>query len=501
MPFINTPETISGKVRVRTPLQADSLSSRYVFLNINNAEPSLGVPKSLGSASPDPAGIRYALLSNNSYSSTLCAVSAWRVWAYDNPTIATFSEQKSIALGLNAQPIKDYSLVYSNHPWGTNRYNSESLEQHTYNVYSLSGIYLFDSTTVGDPASATSFIVTNDGLVGINTDTPTERLTIIGNISAQGSLSATNSLFVANNSYLGNAKGDFTTVRGTLRVGDNNGIEFGNNNTAYNVNLFYGGSNILRTDDLFVCNSLSAIDNVTTESVTSRHINIIHTPANDGVNPVLSIGETDTAGFSGFRVAYDESINSLQLLTDFGGVSLTACSIDKDANVTGPMFPLYIPLSAFNMGTNANSVNTVNYAQSGVIAASELANRFLPGKGTIEMRFHLSTQFPGTANNKKLRFEMSPDNATWTNIVDTSDSNFSSLNTYRTGIMNFGSSPNIMVFQSATTTLPDGARNPLLGSYAYTPGTAIYWRLGIGLAAGLTETMALCAGYIRVSPY
>jgi hypothetical protein len=132
-------------------------------------------------------------------------------------------------------------------------------------VYSLSGIYLFDSTTVGDPASATSFIVTDDGLVGINTDTPTERLTIIGNISAQGSLSATNSLYVANNSYLGNAKGDFTTVRGTLRVGDNNGIEFGNNNTAYNVNLYYGGSNILRTDDLFVCNSLSAVSAISTD--------------------------------------------------------------------------------------------------------------------------------------------------------------------------------------------------------------------------------------------
>jgi len=254
----NTPETISGKVRVRAPYQAEALSSRYVFLNINNAEPSLGIPKSLDSASPDPGGIRYALLSNNSYSSTLCAVSAWRVWAYDSPTIATFSIQKSIALGLNAQPIRDYSLVYSNHPWGTNRYNSESLEQYTYNVYSLSGIYLFDSTTVGDPASATSFIVTNDGLVGINTDTPTERLTIIGNISAQGSLSATNSLFVANNSYLGNAKGDFTTVRGTLRIGDDNGIEFGNNNTAYNVKLYKGGSNILKTDDEIHCTALSS---------------------------------------------------------------------------------------------------------------------------------------------------------------------------------------------------------------------------------------------------
>jgi len=258
MPYINTPETISGKVRVRSPYQAEALSSRFVFLNINNTEPNLGVPTSLNYASPDPNGIRYALLSNNSYSSTLCAVSAWRVWAVDNPTIATFSIQKSIALGLNAQPIRDYSLVYSNHPWGTNRYNSESLENYTYNVYSLSGIYLFDSTTVGDPASATSFIVTNDGLVGINTDTPSERLTIGGNISAHGSLSATGNIIIGGSSFLGNAKADFTVVRGTLRVGDDNGIEFGNNNTAYNVKLYKGGSNILKTDDTLHCVGLSS---------------------------------------------------------------------------------------------------------------------------------------------------------------------------------------------------------------------------------------------------
>ena len=258
MPYINTPETISGKVRVRSPYQAEALSSRFVFLNINNTVPNLGVPASLNYASPDPNGIRYALLSNNSYSSTLCAVSAWRVWAYDNPTIATFSVQKSIALGLNAQPIRDYSLVYSNHPWGTNRYNSESLENYTYNVYSLSGIYLFDSTTVGDPASATSFIVTNDGLVGINTDTPSERLTIGGNISAHGSLSATGNIIIGGSSFLGNAKADFTVVRGTLRVGDDNGIEFGNNNTAYNVKLYKGGSNILKTDDTLHCVGLSS---------------------------------------------------------------------------------------------------------------------------------------------------------------------------------------------------------------------------------------------------
>lgn len=287
MSYNNTPETISGKVRVRAPYQAEALSSRYVFLNLNNAEPNLGAPHTLTDISPDPDGIRYALLSNNSYTSTVCAISAWRVWSYNDPTIAAYSGQKSIALGLNPQPIRDYSIVYSNHPWGTNRYNSESLEKYTYNVYSLSGIYLFDSTTVGDPASATSFIVTNDGLVGINTDTPTERLTISGNISAQGSLSATGNIIIGGSSFLGNAKADFTVVRGTLRVGDDNGIEFGNNNTAYNVKLYKGASNILKTDDTFHCATLSSNGYAFVSDLNLTNATIV----SSFVNPLTASGE------------------------------------------------------------------------------------------------------------------------------------------------------------------------------------------------------------------
>lgn len=262
MPFNITPETISGKVRVRPPYKAEALSSRYVFLNLYNSEPNLGVPNTNMGVSPDPGGIRYALLSNNSYSSTLCAVSAWRVWAVDAPTIATYSVQKSIALGENAQPIRDNSLVYSNHPWGTNPYNSEAFVENSYNVYSLSGIYLFNSTTVGDPASATSFIVTDNGLVGINTDNPNERLTLQGNMSANGNIVITTNAYVSGNTFLGNAKSDITTIRGKLQIGDattTEGIYFGNNNTNYDVNLYRGVANVLKTNDTFHCYALSAL--------------------------------------------------------------------------------------------------------------------------------------------------------------------------------------------------------------------------------------------------
>ena len=113
----DTPHTISGKVRVRTPTQAEALSSRYIFLNLQNAEPNLGVPMPAG-VKPDDyigdPGVRYALLSNNNSG----PLSGWRVWSYDTPRIATYSKQNSIALGDNAHPNNNNSIVYSNFKLG-----------------------------------------------------------------------------------------------------------------------------------------------------------------------------------------------------------------------------------------------------------------------------------------------------------------------------------------------------------------------------------------------
>ena len=70
--FNVNPTTILSKIHVRTPSQAESLSSRYVFLNLNNAEPNLGKPPGIYGGtyystltSDEYLGIRYALLSNN----------------------------------------------------------------------------------------------------------------------------------------------------------------------------------------------------------------------------------------------------------------------------------------------------------------------------------------------------------------------------------------------------------------------------------------------------
>ena len=181
----NALQTITGKVKTRSPFQA--LSSRYTFLGLRESEPNLGVPGPAGVA-PTNDGIRYPVLSN-----ALSGVSAWRVFAYDNPKIAAYSKVNALAIGDNAfvGPTKN-SMVYSNYLYGGNRYNSTALADNSFNVYSLSGIYLYNPTTIGDPLSAIAFVVDEKGNTGIGTDSPREKLDVIGNARVSGTLSATN---------------------------------------------------------------------------------------------------------------------------------------------------------------------------------------------------------------------------------------------------------------------------------------------------------------------
>ena len=55
------------------------------------------------------------------------------------------------------------------------------------NVYSEGDLYISGTVELGDSEATTSLYVT-DNLVGINTESPSEALTVVGNISASGSL-------------------------------------------------------------------------------------------------------------------------------------------------------------------------------------------------------------------------------------------------------------------------------------------------------------------------
>lgn len=284
------PNTITGKIRTRTPTQAEALSSRYTFLNLNNAEPNLGVPGPVGLKNEFPGddGLRYILLSNNNTS-----LSAWRVWSYNNPRIAVYSQESSLAIGENANPINLNSIVYNNHPYGTNIYNSQSFADNSFNVFSLSGIYLFDSTTIGDPASAVSFLVTDDGKVGINTGAPQEALTVVGNISGTGDL------IINGNSTLGSSKVFTNILRGTVKIADSSpsSMVFGAGNINYDVNLYRGGANILKTDDTFVCQSLSTINPLSAGDIsfTGATVTTLPTATASGDFLILNINGSNRA--------------------------------------------------------------------------------------------------------------------------------------------------------------------------------------------------------------
>jgi len=263
--YITTPETISGKVKVRLPTQAQALSARYTFLNLQNAEPNLGTPVNPGSACPDPNSIRYMLMSNNSYGTSVTPPTAWRVWSVDYPRIAAYADKSSLAIG-NGQPVNKNSLVFSNYNYSTNNiYNSQTFDENTFNVFSMSGIYLFNATTVGDPASATAFIVTENGNVGINTDNPNTNLTVNGSISARSNVFVRSALTVFGNTTLGDQKFDTNTLRGEVYIADSSptSLIFGDGNANYDTNLYRSDANLLKTDDSFHCNSLSSMNALT----------------------------------------------------------------------------------------------------------------------------------------------------------------------------------------------------------------------------------------------
>jgi len=722
--FNVNPTTILGKIHVRTPAQAEPLSSRYVFLNVNNAEPNLGKPPGIYGGtyystltSDEYLGIRYALLSNNH------SGSAWRVWAYNNPKIAAYSKEGSLGIGDNAYPLNIKSFVYSNYAFDNqnNRYNSQSFSNKTFNVFALSGIYLFDSTTIGDPASAIAFIVTDTGNVGVGTETPEatftvagtisgnntwvalnasnasgnysfasgynttaignysnvqginneasgyashaqgasniasnsyshaqgnttkasgesshaagqntlasglrstatgqstsatktnayasgkfawanhnrswvwqgtpvdtvdaqfistrtdqfairpangfflsgamgintdsidNALTVYGNISASGSLSASGLRIARSSSgtitpdpnsiavFEGGGSANISILTPNAQTGglvfgspadnfgsylswnhDNNALKLATanpdgyiqlltNNEAEAVRITSTGSvgigTTLPEEKLTVVGNISARDGIKADSLSARFINLIYSPANDGSNPLLKIGETGTAGFSGFNLLYNENQNRLQLVTDFAGVSLTAASIDRNANVSGPIFPYMVTLTPTITSNFSPSTSNVHFpsALSGVIDASEITSRLAFNKGVMQMRFHCETPV-SVGTNKRLRVEFA-NNANFsasTNIINTADANFLSMSTTREGLISIaGNAPQQIIFQSVGASDQDGKQgNPLL-AYTYVAGDPIYWRVGLACAVS-TDVYALCAGYIRISPY
>jgi len=142
---------------------------------------------------------------------------------------------------------------------------------------------------------------------------------------------------IASNSYITNLTSvnvsSTNVFAGNVYV--NNVLKNTNWDAAYTATTVY--SNI---SNAFITQSLTAT-NLTAPSISARFINLEHSVPNDGINPVLFIGErgdgsggTVVNSLTGFNITYDEPNNKLIISTNLGSVTpLTAVAIDSSTNV------------------------------------------------------------------------------------------------------------------------------------------------------------------------
>jgi len=136
------------------------------------------------------------------------------------------------------------------------------------------------------------------------------------------------------------------------------------NDTTGNVAIYDGLANFVPNEKLTVIGNISASGSLNVASVSSRFLDLVHLPANDGTNPVLRIGEYDTnsgnVGFSGMFMSYNEFSNTFGISAQFApAAGLPAISINRSGRV--------------GIGTNTPSENLTvlgNISATGIIYAT-----------------------------------------------------------------------------------------------------------------------------------
>lgn len=151
-------------------------------------------------------------------------------------------------------------------------------------------------------------------------------------------------------------------------------------------------------------------------SISARYIDIFHTPANDGTNPVIRIGEIDNtsgnAGFSGVYISYNETTNTFGISSQFApGPGVPVLNIDRFGVASGPMLPYTTTFTKF-MTAAGTTTSTTFYprALSGMIPATEITSRIREGKGMIQGTFLFSVSASGgpTQTQVRLQFDTNP---------------------------------------------------------------------------------------------
>lgn len=192
----------------------------------------------------------------------------------------------------------------------------------------------------------------------VNADTPI----VVTQIGTTVSLVSVSNLS-ATNSVLSNVQADrllvtnLTALSAEFRVVDITQFELsgfsvlGNANIVGNTNVTgtVSASNITSTNSTLT--NLTATRILLTDtgtllgatsatsigigSLSARTFALVHEPANDGVDPVLDIGETTVEGLTGFRIRYEEPTNRLIGSSRTGTTILTSFMITTNTGQVG----------------------------------------------------------------------------------------------------------------------------------------------------------------------
>lgn len=228
-----------------------------------------------------------------------------------------------------------------------------------------------------------SFIVTVGNVIQSPTDYTVNRstriLTFSSPVSAGVEVGVTQLATAApssqNFNYLQSVSSNFVNLTATNAVINNGNVNnlFVNSLTALSATInvvditVYELSGFRATGNLLVDGTVTAralsSTTTTTSNISSRFINLEHSVPNDGINPILFIGErgdgsggTVAGSLSGFNVTYNELGNDLIVSTQFGSVTpITAVDINSNGFV--------------GINCNPNQALTVN----GNISATGLA--------------------------------------------------------------------------------------------------------------------------------
>jgi hypothetical protein len=240
-------------------------------------------------------------------------------------------------------------------------------------------------------------------------------------------------------------------------------------------------------------------------SITARYVDIFHTPANDGTNPIIRIGEIDNtsgnAGFSGVYISYNETTNTFGISSQFApGPGIPVLNIDRFGVASGPMLPYTTTLTKFNTAAQA-SVSTTFYpgALSGMIPAAEITSRIREGKGMMQGAFLFTVNTPGAGQPQvRLQFDVNPNftGSRTTNIFVTSMTTGPAQSSVVKAIQGYVVD-NMLVFQgNQPNPYSVGSSNELI-NFPY--GVDIYYRAGFTALVNNT-TCTLSGGSISIIP-